>query len=326
MHRIPVSKKSLAILVLSCVALGAVIGTSVYIFTDSLCEHSFRFINSRVVCGDRAAIEKTSYRVLEDDLRSLIDTEKMAGRLTDAGIYFRDLRDGPVFGINETVAYAPASLLKLPLAFVYLSRAERKPEILSEQLSVAHPLWDFATHFSPAEVIDPAEPHSTENLIMHMLTHSDNNAYGVLQTHLYEIGEQSSIAQAFLELGFLNPSSIADDTMNVRQYASLFRLLYNASYLNASLSEKVLGWLTNSEFDDGLTAGVPSDVAVAHKFGERFLETGEKQLHDCGIIYYPHNPYILCVMTRGLEFDALSSVIRRVSEKVYREVDSRRIR
>jgi len=326
MHRMPVSKKLLAVLVLSCVALGAVIGTSVYMFTDSLCERSYRFINSNVVCAGDPVIQKTSYRVLEDDLSSFIDTEKSAGRLTDAGIYFRDLQNGPMLSINDGLEYAPASLLKLPLAFVYLARAERNPESLSEQLSVAHPLWEFATYFSPQEIIDPTEPHSTENLIMHMLKHSDNNAYGVLQTHLYEIGEQASISQAFLELGFLNPSSIADDTMNVRQYASLFRLLYNASYLNAQTSEKVLEWLTSSEFENGLVAGVPSDVTVAHKFGERFLESGEKQLHDCGIIYYPGNPYLLCVMTRGTDFDSLSSIIRKVSEKVYREVDSRRIR
>lgn len=320
------SKKSFALLVFSFAALGAVTAFSFYAVLDSFCENSYRFINSNIVCDDSPVLEKTTYRALEDDLTSFVDTEKDAGRLRDAGIYFRDLHNGPVFGINETLKYTPASLLKLPLAFVYLTRAERDPEILLEQLSVADPKWEFSTRFPPREIIDPTEPHSIEDLIMQMLAHSDNNAYGVLQTHLYDIGEQSSITQTFLELGFLDPSSITDDVMNVRQYASLFRLLYNASYLNASLSEKVLEWLADSEFDGGLVAGVPSDVQVAHKFGERFLDDGEKQLHDCGIVYYPGNPYLLCVMTRGTDFDTLSSVIRNVSEKVYREVDSRRIR
>lgn len=322
----PVSKKLLPVLVLSCAALGAVIATSVYIFLDSLCESNYRFINSHLVCHGDPVIEKTSYRALEDDLRSFIDTERGAGRLRDAGVYFRDLEDGPVFGVNETLEYVPASLLKLPLAFVYLARAERDPDILLEQLSVAEPFWEFFPYFSPSEIIDPTEPHSVETLIMHMLTHSDNNAYGVLQTHLYDIGEQGSIPQTFLELGFLNPTSLTDDTMSVRQYGSLFRMLYNASYLNAQLSEKVLEWLKDAEFNNGLVAGVPTDISVAHKFGERSLDNGEKQLHDCGIVYYPENPYILCVMTRGADYDDLSSAIRRISEKVYREVDSRRIR
>ena len=42
-----------------------------------------------------------------------------------------------------------------------------------------------------------------------------------------------------------------------------------------------------------------------------------KQLHDCGIIYYPGNPYLLCVMTRGDSFGELSSTIRDISDIIY---------
>ena len=76
------------------------------------------------------------------------------------------------------------------------------------------------------------------------------------------------------------------------------------------MSEKALGLLQKSEFHKGLVAGVPSGTIVAHKFGERDgLTIGEKQLHDCGIIYYPGNPYLLCVMTRGDNFDELAGVV-----------------
>jgi len=27
------------------------------------------------------------------------------------------------------------------------------------------------------------------------------------------------------------------------------------------------------------------------------------QLHDCGIVYYPETPYLLCVMTKGWNFE-----------------------
>lgn len=69
---------------------------------------------------------------------------------------------------------------------------------------------------------------------------------------------------------------------------------------------------------------IPSDVKVAHKFGERYY--GDiKQLHDCGVIYYPENPYLLCVMTIGKDFEDLAEVISHVSDVVYREVDSRKL-
>ena len=79
--------------------------------------------------------------------------------------------------------------------------------------------------------------------------------------------------------------------------------------------------LAQSDFNDGLRRGVPSSIAVAHKFGERFLESGERHLHDCGIIYHPTNPYLLCVMTRGTDFDALSALIGDISKEVFTAID-----
>jgi hypothetical protein len=62
-------------------------------------------------------------------------------------------------------------------------------------------------------------------------------------------------------------------------------------------------------YNDGLKAGIPANIELAHKFGERGIigmnGREQKQLHDCGIIYYPKHPYILCIMTRGYERDKL---------------------
>ena len=47
-----------------------------------------------------------------------------------------------------------------------------------------------------------------------------------------------------------------------------------------------------------------------------------RQLHDCGIIYYPNNTYLLCIMTRGKDFKQLESVIAGISKTVYEVVAS----
>jgi hypothetical protein len=87
----------------------------------------------------------------------------------------------------------------------------------------------------------------------------------------------------------------------------------------------LLSLLVQSDFGGGLQSGVPPNIKVANKFGERILESGEKQLHDCGIIYYPDNPYQLCIMTSGNNFKELEKIIREISKEVYEEVDSRRV-
>ncbi len=92
-------------------------------------------------------------------------------------------------------------------------------------------------------------------------------------------------------------------------------------------SEKALGLLSSAKFEEGLSAGVPSEVKVAHKFGEREeSETNEIQFHDCGIIYFPNNPYLLCIMTKGNNLTNLETVLSTISKMVYEEVDSRKIR
>ena len=72
-------------------------------------------------------------------------------------------------------------------------------------------------------------------------------------------------------------------------------------------------------------AELPNDIVVAHKFGERDLEDNTKQLHDCGVVYYPQNPYLICIMTHGQSYKSLERIIQHISGKVYKEVDSRKL-
>ena len=110
-----------------------------------------------------------------------------------------------------------------------------------------------------------------------------------------------------------------ENFMSVYEYSRFFRILYNSSYLNNENSNKALEILSRVDFKSGLVAGTPANITVAHKFGER--ENGdEKQLHDCGIVYHPENPYLICIMTRGKDFDKLSEVIAELSKITYEEV------
>ena len=114
-----------------------------------------------------------------------------------------------------------------------------------------------------------------------------------------------------------------DLQLSVRQYASFFRLLYNASYLNRTHSEQALALMAGSSYVKGLAAGVPKSVPVAHKFGERGnLDANIRyQLHDCGIVYHPHTPYLLCIMTQGDDFARMERAIRDISRLFYEEVE-----
>lgn len=291
------------------------------------CPANFNYINDDSVCN-APVISKSGYATEQQKLTDYLISQKSGGELTDYSVYFRDLKAGPVWGINEMEAFAPASSLKLPLAMLYLNLADDDESVLDQKLSYApNPPWNgFDPHFRPSQIIQPNTEYTVDELLQRMLKYSDNNAYGLLQSNLINTGRTQLMTDTFLQLGIITPKDEYDKVINVRRYASLFTILYNSSFLNPVHSEAILKWMVGSDFQLGIKAGVPDQIDVANKFGERVLPDGTKQLSDCGIVYYPNNPYVICTMMRGTDYAVLSQVIAHVSDDVYREVDSRKLK
>ncbi len=290
-----------------------------------VCEGKYEHINSRIVCGQSQVINKDGYAQTQEVIVDYINQEIRDGRLTEAGVYFRDLENGPVFGVNETLEFAPASLLKLPLALTYLNSALDDSGLLDRTLAYQSSVLQNNQFYPPSEQISPNQDYPIKELLRRMIEYSDNNSYALLNSFLEQTGKTSLLQETYVDLGLTTPDSAFDESLSVRRYASIFRILYNVSFLDQQYSELVLDWLSKSNFNAGLRVGVPNEVKIAHKFGERIDSDNTKQLHDCGIIYFPENPYLLCVMTRGQEFPELAEVIGHISQVVYQEIDSRRL-
>ena len=84
--------------------------------------------------------------------------------------------------------------------------------------------------------------------------------------------------------------------------------------------------LSKTTYKEGIVKGVPDNFATSHKYGifikDEQTSESEKELHDCGIVYYPEHPYLLCVMTKGTDLSLLQTTIADISEKTYKVVDS----
>lgn len=294
-----------------------------------LCK-SYTFINNDFSCGKSHVISKASYVTLEKDINKYIASLSTPQGVQEVSVYFRDLRGGPIMGIHEKNDFAPASLLKLPLVITLLSLNEEDEGFLDKEIVYNR---DVLIQYGSPEQIElsnvrliEGKSYSLETLAKSTIIDSDNTAYYLLVDYLNKHVPEGShkILQTWQELGVLDPRSPEEETVSVREYASLYRTLYNAGYLSVDNSDKLLDWLSQSNFRKGLRVGVPSSVKVAHKFGERMSVEGVKQLHDCGVVYYPENPYLLCIMTKGKDFDELSEVIETISGMVYEEVNKRK--
>jgi beta-lactamase class A len=299
-------------------------------FEHRRCASRYAYINTVFACGVQPILGKGAYIDLRSRLLRHLEGEIAAGRLRDAGIFFRDLRNGPTFGINELSAFAPASLLKLPLVFAYLNGEESVPGLIKRTVTYDGGFTAPAQSIRPAVSIEAGREYTLETLLANTLVYSDNLSYLILRQYIRDTGDgEKLVEQTYRELGIIPPEGMTDHTVSVHGYASLFRQLHNATYLTPDLSELALSWLARSAFTEGLAAGVPPGIVVAHKFGERSApddETGSRvvEFHDCGIVYFPQNPYVLCVMTRGTDLDPLVETVRAISMRVYEAVAARR--
>lgn len=281
----------------------------------------YQFINPLYECntGENYGTEKLSD--LEVTIKDYIDKITANNSVTRASVYFRDLNNGPWFGINEKDSFAPSSLLKTPVMMAYFKEAEENPSILTKKIKYTKdPEGLIVQTFPPKEHLKKGKSYTVENLIERMIAGSDNVALRLLEDNI----DSSKIDKVTVDLGITTATNATpDDFMSVQEYSTLFRVLYYATYLNKDYSEKALRILSNSEFTQGIVSSVPASIIVSHKFGERHFPDGTNQLHDCGIVYNPHRPYLVCVMTKGTDFNDLETAIKQISNKVYSEFHKR---
>lgn len=280
-----------------------------------------KFINPTLSCYGPHIKELRSFRHLLD--RYLAKLQQTNPELK-VSYYFRDLANGIWIGINEKEEFSPASLLKLPVMIAVLKEAEKNPDFFNK--SIEFKKADFAGVSEEAGF--PKEDgkfYTIDELIIHMIGYSDNAA--TLLLHQY-VGEQKvKNVEDFLHQHVPEDGTANTNFISVKNYAAAFRVLYNCSYLGKEMSEKALGYLSQSHYKSGIRAALPDSIALAHKYGVRDnsnvngKDVKGYQLHHFGIVYYPAKPYLLGIMTRGGEKAIKEKVIEDLSRITFLQVD-----
>ncbi len=290
--------------------------------TTSVRQSGYEYINPLLECETKTYGNNQKYIPFEKDLIKKIELIQKSHPDIHLSVYFRNLRNGPWFGINEDADFSPASLMKLPILIMYLKWAEYDPSVLKKIL-VPSSNNTMNQVFTPTNPVKVWSDYSVEELLYHLIIHSDNVASNTLIENI-PVDHQ---AKVFTDLNIPLPTDI-NYAISVKEYASFFRILYNASYLSREYSEVALNLLSQSIFTGWITGKIPDTIPVAHKFGEREMldENGKtiNQLHDCGIVYYEPYPYLVCIMSRGnTDMNTLSTILQDSSKTIYDEVSNK---
>jgi len=334
---ITITRSLLLVLLIAAFSAGAFVGRAGWLlgtaYDSGMSEvpsgkpGEFRFIRPLQTGGERnAARPAPALRPFRYKVKALIEDRMKDGRALSVSVYFRDLSGGLYFGIHDQETFSSEGLLKLPLMIAYFKMAESDRRLLKKKLTFNGGMSGEKNFADLYEPLVPGKPYSVDDLIFRMIVHDDEDARALLSVNILP----EYLDRVFKDVYVNYDPQHHDAPVPFSAYASFYRALYHASYLNKAMSEKALHYLSRSAFENRIASGIPSNIDCAFKFGERTItpaanastpNTSLEQVHVFGIVYLPNRPYLMGVMARGQDRTTLKTLVRDITTFLFEEVD-----
>lgn len=279
----------------------------------------YTFVRPLLACNDSGTNLSLFSQGIKNHLETLIQKRKNLHAVDAVSVFYKNYENNESFIINPEEKFFPASLNKIPILITALKMAEEDPQWFSKTLKLE--LTADANEnleIKPKEKLILGNEYAIEEVLEKLVKFSDNNAFYLLTQNL-DVGVYEKIHED-LKIPFSRATN-DKNYVSVDEFSYFLRVLYNGTYLDRESSEKALKLLSEVDYNNGLVAGVSDSVPVAHKFGlltDIQTSVTQRQLHDCGIIYAPQSPYLLCVMTKSsAELSMIEETLRDISQVVY---------
>lgn len=268
---------------------------------------------------------------LKDKVQKLIG----ASGAEAVGVAFQDLETGAEVMINEGESFHAASTMKVPVMMEVYRQADGGELSLGERLPVRNDFKSIAdgSRFSVAAEDDSERTlyrrvggaETVRELVRLMITESSNLATNIVIARvspgrvmglMRELGARDIRVLRGVEDGKAYERGL-NNTTTARDLLIVLRAIAEGRAVSKEASEEMVKILLGQKFNEGIPAGVPQGVRVAHKTGSI-----TKINHDAGIVYVPgRKPYVLAVLTRGIEDERRAHrLIADISRAAYEAV------
>jgi beta-lactamase class A len=222
------------------------------------------------------------------------------------GIYFYDFGDEIEVSINGDQVFDAASVVKIVPMVLYYQQVMAGENSLEKIYSLRGS--DVQSYGTGSMQYQPLGTEYTYAELLELSgKESDNTADYVLRQ---ELGEDS--LQSFLNELKLTQTSLTNVKSTPQDIGIFFRLLYENDLLDQKHKNMLYDNLSDTIFEDRLSAGVPEAIRVVHKIGNGF----NRSYNDCGIIFTP-DPFVLCIMSEDASESEAMSVIPQLTEAVF---------
>ncbi len=249
--------------------------------------------------------------------------EYIAAQDERIGVYFEYLPTGTSINIRGNEEFYRASLVKLPGVMRAMKLIEEGK--LAERSQVEIKAEHINSFFPNETKLTVGEKRTVGQLIELSLRESNNSAYEALYEKINgdilqkEKNDEQVIDDVYDFLDVNRSETDQSLFISPKSYASILKSLYFSAYLSYSSSSRILEHLSNTTFNDWVPQPIPDTVTVAHKFGIFDLPepASYKVNSDCGIVYLPKRPYLLCVMVQHDNNHQVGTHVQAISQKIY---------
>jgi len=227
--------------------------------------------------------------------------EPLRGRY---GIFFQDLETNDSFAIAGQETFTAASLIKLPVLLTLYREAEAGRINLDEVYKLRNS--DKVSGAGSLQYKPAGFEITFRQLAELMGQQSDNTAFNIVSQRLGE----AKIQELIDALG-MTKTSFAKNETSPADIGLLFRKLYKEGIVYEKDKEEILGFLTNTIWEDRIPAGVPKGIKVSHKIG---TEVGV--ISDAGIVF-AKKPFILVIMSQDANEIEAKKALPEITRKIY---------
>lgn len=225
----------------------------------------------------------------------------------DYNIYYEDLASGDNLSVHASSVVTAASLNKLPIvAYLYHLAGKKEVDLQDTIVIQKSDIQDYGTGSLRYE--KPGKPYTLQHLAMLSLKESDNTAAHVLTIRLGEDNVQSYAYQ----IGMGSTNMIDNDT-SARDIGKYYEMLYHNKITSPALSQELLGYMEDTEFEDRIPTLLPKELHVYHKTGD-----GVNFIHDGGIVSDGKSAFVLVVMSSNISDEKnAKNTIAKIARIIY---------
>jgi len=239
----------------------------------------------------------------------------------EVAVAFRTLDGKRELFIQPNLVFHAASTMKVPVMIELFRQARVGFFKLDDRLTVVNSfrsIIDESPYQLSAEDEDEKDLYQAvgqtrtyRELCELMITVSSNLATNIL---IDRLGVEK-IQQTSLDLGGIGMNvrrGVEDtkafraglnNTTTAKALLALLEAIGREQAISPEASRQMVEILKRQRFNDAIPAGLPPGTAVAHKTGSI-----TRVQHDAAIVYGPR-PYVLVVLTRGIEDEAKSKAL-----------------